>query len=83
MATKNWVFTLNNYTQEEEKKLQEYDFNYIIYGYEKAPTTGTIHLQGYMQFKKRVKIGYIKKHINSRLHLEQARGSYDANREYC
>lgn len=54
---KNWVFTINNYTKENVKllrKLCEHPNSlceYIVFGYEKAPTTGTHHLQGYLQSK--------------------------------
>lgn len=45
------MFTLNNYTPEDEVYLQEtLVCQYIIYGREVAPTTGTPHLQGYVYF---------------------------------
>jgi len=54
-AYSNWVFTLNNYTPEHEAILQKMDYHYLLYGREVAPTTGTPHLQGYVQLKKRVR----------------------------
>lgn len=46
-----YVFTLNNYTLEDEKYLQDVlQCQYIVYGREVAPTTGTPHLQGYVYF---------------------------------
>lgn len=80
---KNWVFTLNNYTQEDEQQIQDYDFNYIIYGHEIAPTTGTPHLQGYFQLKTKKRLEYLKKRLPNKIHLEKAYGSYDSNRQYC
>ena len=45
---KNWTFTFNNYTEFVERHIKESElFNYLIYGHEVAPTTGTIHLQGF------------------------------------
>lgn len=46
-----WVFTLNNYTENDEKYLQEtLDCDYIVYGREVSPS-GTPHLQGFVYFK--------------------------------
>jgi len=46
-----YVFTLNNYTSEDEKYLQTVlQYQYLVYGREIAPTTGTPHLQGYIYF---------------------------------
>lgn len=50
MKAKNYVFTLNNYTEEDIEKLNTLEVDYIMYGKELAPTTGTPHLQGYVSF---------------------------------
>lgn len=45
---KRVCFTLNNYTEEDEQRIQagvEF-YRYAVYGRELAPTTGTRHLQG-------------------------------------
>jgi len=50
----NWRFTVNNYTEADEvviKHVVAPKCKWLIYGYEKAPTTGTPHLQGYAKFK--------------------------------
>lgn len=50
--TRAWLFTLNNYTEEEtesiEKLIQLSSVRYLIFGKEIAPTTGTPHLQGFL-----------------------------------
>jgi len=54
VQSRRWVFTLNNYTAEEEETLKKKfhaNFSYVIYGHEVAPTTGTPHLQGYMELQ--------------------------------
>lgn len=53
-----WVFTLNNPTPVEETNIKksvegDYRIRYLIFGHELAPTTGTPHLQGYVEFSKK------------------------------
>lgn len=71
MSTKkfrNVAFTLNNYTEEEIKSLKECDkFSFIIFGKEVCPTTGTPHLQGYVELKDQMRLSGLKK-INNRAH---------------
>lgn len=82
---RNFCFTLNNYTQEDIDYLENNFFegycSYLIYGKEKA-TTGTNHLQGYVQLKKRTRFNTIKKYLKS-YHIEDAKGSAEQNRAYC
>lgn len=52
---KNYCFTLNNYTEDNVRGLIE-DYNngkyrFLCFGFETAPTTGTPHLQGYVELK--------------------------------
>lgn len=44
---REWVFTLNNYTPEEEEKVKLLKCRYLVYGREVGPECGTPHLQGY------------------------------------
>lgn len=52
-----WVFTVNNYSEEEFNIIDQWLTSgvakYAIVGKEKAPTTGTAHLQGYMHCEKK------------------------------
>jgi len=77
----NWIFTLNNWTKEEYDAIVAYDCNYHIIGKETGER-GTPHLQGYIQFKRKVRLPALKK-INSRAHWEKARGSAKENKAYC
>ena len=54
-SCRNWVFTLNNYSAADELSLRGLSFKYLLYGRELAPTTGTPHLQGYIQLTKKVR----------------------------
>lgn len=79
-----WVFTLNNYTHNEEETIQTLpDVEYMVYGREIAPSTRTPHLQGFVVFKGRKYMSWIKSHTTERIHLEIARGSTQQNVDYC
>lgn len=78
---KRYCFTINNYTEEDIRRLEKLDVQFIIYGREVAPSTGTPHLQGYVEFKKQT-----RKTLAARLlggHVSVARGSAEQNIEYC
>lgn len=79
---RNWTFTLNNYTKEEEKKFTTWTVDKYFYGYEIAPTTGTPHLQGFMIFKNPRTANGIKK-MFPRIHLEVMNSTIMANLIYC
>lgn len=80
---RDWCFTLPNYTQEEEDKIKQIDCDYIIFGHEIAPTTGTPHLQGYIYFKNRKSAKQMKKLLGDRAHFEKAKGNSKQNYDYC
>lgn len=80
---RDWCFTLSNYTQEEEDKIKQIDCDYIIFGHEIAPTTGTPHLQGYIYFKNRKSAKQMKKLLGDRAHFEKAKGNSKQNYDYC
>lgn len=77
-----WVFTCNNYTAEDEMKLQLWDVQYIVYGREIAPTTGTPHLQGYFYSKNQIFLNTLIKKFPG-YHFDVARGTPEQNRAYC
>lgn len=82
--TRGYIFTLNNYTPEQELVLQDLDVKYIIYGREIAPTTGTPHLQGYFYLHHAKTFKSTKKFVGiDSIHLEQAKGSPQSNKKYC
>ena len=73
-----WVFTLNNYTDEEVQSLLDMtdQTERIFVGYEIAPTTGTPHLQGYVYFKNAKTMSAVKKALGSeRYWLAIAKGT--------
>lgn len=58
-----WCFTLNNFRDEEVKRFESLECERIVVGIEKAPTTGTPHLQGYVRFKKACRGAWWKTHF--------------------
>lgn len=86
VQSKNWVFTLNNYTLEEEFLLM-FDMpptTYIIFGYEVGDQENTPHLQGYFEVDYRIDMNVIKTWPGyERMHLESRKGSQKQAIEYC
>lgn len=88
-GVKRWsrfVFTVNNWTQEEWDSLKQtaIQMKWWIMGKEKAPDTGTPHLQGACVIGKQLAMTSIKKLPGlERAHLEMMRGSPIQSREYC
>jgi len=76
-----WVFTLNNYTHEDELKVQQLKCRYIIYGHE-VGENGTPHLQGYVYFDNRIRRSSLSKFM-PRAYLSPANGDLAANQVYC
>lgn len=59
-----WCFIINNWTEAVYKRLQDYDgYTYIAVGKEVAPTTGTPHLQCYVEFASTKTISAFNKNI--------------------
>lgn len=76
-----WVFTLNNYTEEEEDKIKNLRCRYIIFGHE-VGENGTPHLQGYIYFDKRIRRSSLAKFM-PRAYLSPANGDVCSNQIYC
>lgn len=79
---KHWVFTVNNYTEGEERLEWLKDYDYCVAGEEVAPDTGTKHLQGYVCFTQRKRLTALKK-LHKEAHWEQCRGTPKQASDYC
>lgn len=86
MSAKNWIFTINNYSDVEVLKVGELgtsnEIHYLVYQLERGEN-GTDHVQGYVQLKKRKTLATMKRLLGDRTHLEMAKGSPGQNRDYC
>lgn len=82
--SRKWCLTLNNWTEKELVQLRDHfeskEATYII-GKE-VGESGTAHLQCFVEFKNAVYFTALKK-LNSRLHIEKARGNNEQNFKYC
>lgn len=56
---------------------------YYVFQLEKAPTTGTLHAQGYVELSTPSKLATIKRVLGRRVHVEMAIASREQNRAYC
>lgn len=85
--SRKWVFTLNNYTDEDIKYFSESDLKtplYCIIGKEVAPSTGTPHLQGFLEYKNKVSFKELRLNIlRPRCRIEMANGTAQHNKAYC
>ena len=75
--SKYWCFTLNNYTEADVSKLTNLtetleECNFIVFQREKVTTD---HLQGYIEFTKQVRLNWVKKNVDNRMHLEYRKGN--------
>lgn len=81
----NWCFTLNNYTDEDLKRIDTYhqghSDSFIIYGKEKGES-GTPHLQGYIHLPQPRAFTAIKRIVPT-AHIEKAKGTPAENITYC
>ena len=81
-----WCFTYNNYhvrfDYETHLKRAEFKLRRCVWGREICPTTGTPHLQGYLECFRSVRLGHVRKIFGS-AYWEPARGSSVQNYQYC
>lgn len=80
--SRNYTFTLNNYTSEEYAALLQTKCNYLIMGKEIGSVEGTPHIQGYIVFAEGKTLSAVSK-LMPRAHIEESKGSPDQNYEYC
>lgn len=83
--TRNWTWTLNNYTDGDIKIWCEPDtqIRYMVFGKETCPTTGTPHLQGFVIFHNPKTFSQVKAFFGDRFHIEQSQGNPSQNIAYC
>lgn len=86
-ASKRWCFTYNNYCATDLTPFNEFlgkNCSIVFYSKEKGES-GTPHLQGYLEFKKRSRPKTVFKNTvwDTFIHWEKAKGSMIENYQYC
>ena len=85
--SRRFRFTLNNFTQEDLDALVCRDFGsgnrvtYICYGLETAPTTGTPHVQGYLETEKKTTYTGVQRFRTAAYFV--CNKSAEQNKTYC
>lgn len=88
LRSKDWCFTLNNWTQAEEDEIFSMVAgrlaHFVIIGKEGREEGQTPHLQGFFQLVKRTRLAGVKALPGlSRAHLEPRRGTVQEAADYC
>lgn len=76
-----WCFTVNNPGIWRPKYYGE-AMDYLVWQLEEGES-GTPHVQGYVRFKTKKRLGAVKAFLCQSAHAEVARGSEKKNKEYC
>lgn len=88
---RRWCFTINNYSDEDVARIREHGrtvectdqpVRYIIFGREKG-SEGTPHLQGYIEFRRALRLRGVKSIVGERAHCEASKGTPTQAAEYC
>lgn len=72
------LFTLNNPTKEEVEMISKLDCYYMIWQFEVAPSTNTLHIQGFVKFESAVTFKWLKEAMGGRVHLDKCQCRVDA-----
>jgi len=83
MSYRRWMFTINNYTNQDEIEAQNLLCTYLMYGREIAPTTGTPHMQGFVVFANTRRFSAVSRLFGGRAHWDAARGTNQEAFDYC
>lgn len=78
---RNWVVTINNWTDDDQEGLRKLDYRYLVFGRE-VGEEGTPHLQGYVEFSTSVRFNRVKELI-PRGYLDRRRGTAKQASDYC
>lgn len=82
MSSRRYCFTLNNPEDTAAPRLCFGEVaEYCVWQLEEAPTTGTRHLQGYLELKDKVRVSALTKLLQA--HYTVCTGTQKQNIEYC
>lgn len=78
-----FVFTINNYTEADEKELSTFSCDYLIYGREIGDKKETPHLQGYCELNVKQRFKALKNSFIEGAHIEPRKGTQKQAIDYC
>lgn len=85
-----WCFTINNAVKSLEWREASEGFLdmprqalYLVYQVEEAPSTGAVHVQGYVYLTSKRTLAFVKDLFPDSPHWERARGTPAQNIAYC
>lgn len=81
--SRNWCFTLNNYTVDDLHEIDQWTFAYLVVGREIGDEKKTPHLQGYVEFANAHKGAAVRQGFGGRGHWEPRRGTAPQASDYC
>lgn len=79
---RSFVFTLNNYTDLDIRDLLDYKCRYMLFAKEVAPTTGTLHLQGYCELNQQTRFNTLIAKLPKGIHIEPRLGTQQQAIDY-
>lgn len=79
---RNWVFTINNPTDDDYARLDSAVCQYLVYQTERGES-GTVHIQGLACFEKRTRLNQVRRTLGERGHYEIMRGTIAQAEAYC
>lgn len=79
--SRDWCFTINHWTIDDEAQVQRLPYKYLVYGRELG-RQGTPHLQGYISLHH-AKTFETMKLMLPRAHIEKRRGTQKQAADYC
>jgi hypothetical protein len=92
--SRNYCFTINNYSEKDLKRFHVLaesleKHRYICYGLEVAPSTGTKHIQGYVELSIAQRLTFLHNYFNFKkgkqllkFHIDIANGNAEQNKKY-
>lgn len=87
--SRNWLFTCNRFGNDDIERLavlgKDMSVAYLVYGHEVAPTTGHVHLQGFVRFRNARKFSGVREFFSTLTHADLRQGDNKAVEmmKYC
>ena len=76
------MLTINNPDTTDVILVKNLDYSFIVGGFEKAPTTGTPHLQAYVELETKMRFSTLKRKV-PRARIDKAKGPPEDAAGYC